>query len=133
MKTFLLSLVVFALIVGTLFFTGRYLINRTEELEDAAKSLPRFTASDNAIELTSDNTKFREAVLQFSSVWESARKPIHFIVGHEEADRIEDTFYELRIRYAMHDTAGYMSAREKLLKAISRLADSETFSFDTIT
>lgn len=133
MKTFILSLVVFALILGTLFLTGRYLFNRTDELESAAKSLPRFTASDAEIRPDSENVEFMEALNQFSSVWESARKPIHFIIGHDEADRIEDTFYELRVRYAMHDTAGYMSAREKLLNAISRLADSESFSFDTIT
>lgn len=130
MRTFILSLVVFALIVGALFLTGRYLINRTDELTEAAKSLPRFTASDTDI---GPDSGFQEAASQFASVWDSARKTIHFIIGHDEADHIEDTFYELRIRYAMHDAAGYMSARESLLNAISRLADSESFSFDAIT
>lgn len=130
MRTFILSLIVFALILGILFLSGRYIVNRTDELTEAAKALPRLTASSADI---TPGTGFQEAISQFASVWDGARKTIHFIIGHDEADRIEDTFYELRIRYAMHDAAGYMSAREKLLHAISRLADSESFSFDAIT
>ncbi len=127
MRTFILALIVFALIIGTLILTGVYLTRRTHELSASARALPEL--SDHA----SDNSAFYAAAKEFNELWTSTRKTIHFIIGHEEADRIEDTFADLQARYLKHDTAGYTSAREKLLRSIERLADSEAFSFDSVT
>jgi len=129
MRTFILALTVFFLIIGVLVFTGRYLINRTSELTKAARNLPIFTEEMSP----SEREDIGIALNSFVRTWNSTRKTIHFLVGHEEADRIDETLSDLRARHITHDTAGYMSARAKLLQAIARLADAETFSFDTIT
>jgi len=129
MRTFILSLVVLALIVGTLFFTGLFLQSRTSKLSDFAKKLPIIT-TDMPMPSPED---FNSAAEDFSRLWNKTRKIIHFLVGHEEADKIDEAFTDLRVRFVTHDPAGCMSAREKLLQTITRLADSESFSFDTIT
>ena len=129
MRTFILALVVLALIVGGLFLTSIFLNRRTDALLSAAKSLPPLSARGNDF----DTMDFYAPARRFSSLWTSSRKTIHFIIGHEEADRIEDTFIELQMRYLLRDGAGYMAQREKLLLAIDRLADAETLSFDSVT
>ncbi len=128
MRTFFLSLAVFCLIIGILIFTGRYLIKQTEELSEAANSLPIIT-EEKPLPQNEINTALRK----LTETWHSAKKAIHFLVGHDEADKIDDNLAELRIRAVTHDTAGYMTAREKLLQSLTRLADSESFSFDTVT
>lgn len=127
MRTFILALVVFFLIVGILIFTGKYLIGKTTALTDAAKSLPIITGDSPS------QQNIAAALENFNQIWKSTRKAVHFLVGHEEADKIDDTLSELQIRWLTHDAPGYMAAREKLLQSITRLADSESFSFDTVT
>ncbi|MBE6598858.1 MAG: DUF4363 family protein [Ruminococcaceae bacterium] len=129
MKTFILALIVFVLIVGILCFTVFYLKEKTEELSQAARALPKIT--DRSKDISPD--EFRNSAKFFYDLWESAKKPIHFIIGHEEANRIDETFSELQYRYLFRDAAGYMSTRQKLLDSIEHLAKLETFSFDTIT
>ena len=127
MKTFILSLIVFFLVIGVLLFTGNIFAKRTDGLLDAAKKLPDFS------DPTQDKPKPSQAIEHFLMKWASARKIIHFIVGHDEADKIDETLTELRVRYVMGDLPGYMAAREKLLLAIQRLSDSEALSFDSVT
>ena len=129
MRTFFLALAVLLLIVFLLIFAGRYLIKRTAELTKAILNLPPLTDDISSIE----KEALYRSLEDFTRIWNSTRKTVHFLVGHDEADRIDETLSELRTRYVTHDTAGYMSAREKLLRSISRLAESEAFSFDTIT
>lgn len=127
MRTFILSLVVFCLLIGILWFTGRYIARRTDELMGAANSLP----------IPDDSGENRAASLRtiesFVNRWSSMRKTIHFIIGHEEADKIDETLTDLRIRFVTKDDTGYMAAREKLLFIIQRLSDSESLSFDNVT
>ena len=124
MKTFILSLVVLALILGLLVFTGSYLLRRSHELSEAAEAIPS--------SFTDDRTDFRIAAERFRTLWSSARKTVRFIIGRTEADRIDELFAEAGIRFAAGDTAGYLSAREKLLRAVRSLGDAEKLSFDVI-
>lgn len=127
MKTFILSLIVFSLVIGVILLTGNIFAKRTADLSEAAKRLPDFSNP------TQDKPKPSQAIESFVKKWASARKIIHFIIGHDEADKIDETLTELRIRYVMGDLPGYMAAREKLLLAIHRLSDSESLSFDSVT
>ncbi len=128
MRTFLLSLAVFCLILGVLVFTGRYLVRKTAEVSTAANNLPTSSPDEEF-----PREEARAALRDLTTAWQSARKAIHFLVGHEEVDKIDDYLTELQIRALTRDVAEYMSVREKLLQSLTRLAESETFSFDTVT
>ncbi len=128
MRTFILALTVLALILAALTLAGVYLTGKADALTEAAKALPEESASNST-----QSSGFYTAARNFSEIWSSTKKTIHFIIGHKEADRIEETFIDLQVRYLLRDNAGYMSARAKLLHEIEQLAESETFSFDTVT
>lgn len=124
MKTFILSLAVLALILTLLIFTGRYLLRRARDLTDAAEAMP--------VSAAADRTDFRKASDRFRALWRSVRRTVRFLIGHTEADRIDELFTETLIRFAAGDSAGYLSAREKLLCAVRSLGDAEKLSFDVI-
>ncbi len=129
MKTFLLALTVFALIVGLLILSGAYLARKTAALSAAASAFPVPDGED----AVPDSAAFYASAKEFSALWSSAVGAVRFIIGHEEAERIDDTFDELMTRYLLRDNAGYMTARAKLLRLINRLADAEHVTFDSIT
>lgn len=130
MRTFLVALAALALIFGLLFGAGRYLLLRTEELSAAVRDFPRLSAKDGAIVGDDDGDA---AFVRFSELWERSRGGLHCIVGHEDADRIEDLFRESRVRYVWRDAAGYTAARDALLRALGRLAEGERLSLDGVT
>ena len=129
MRTFALALTVFLLIIGILFFSGRYLIGKAAALSLDAKNLPSF---DDLSKSTSPET-FRARLSSFVQKWKDSRAVIHILAGHEEADQIDAILIELQIRFVTHDTTGYLVAREQLLHSLSRLADSESLTFDSVT
>lgn len=129
MRTFVLALTVFFLIIGILFFSGRYLIGKAAALSLDAKKLPSL---DDLSKNTSSET-FRSRLSSFVQKWKESRPVIHFLAGHEEADQIDAILTELQIRFVTHDTTGYLVARERLLQSLSRLADSESLTFDSVT
>ncbi len=137
MKTFFLSAAVFLLLVGVLIASGWYIDSRSMALEEAAKALPKIAKGDltekTEVESAENGTLFRSKTDAFATLWKETKTVIHAIVGHEKADRIEETFLDLRIRYAMQDEAGYMSAREKLIREIRQLSEQEDFTFDAIS
>jgi len=132
MKTFFLALGVFFLIICILFFAVNYIDKRCAELISAAKQFPRITPDDTD-KKTGFNEDYQTAVNSFASIWKNSKKILYFLVGHDEADKIEEAFNDMRIRYTMKDFPGYMSARQKLLATIYHLSDSESITFDAIS
>ena len=117
MRTFILALAVLILIVGTLFFTGRVLLSRTAKLSAAAENFPILTESITP----SEKNAVLNSAEKFSETWTHTRKLVHFLVGSEEADLIDETLSDLRIRCLTNDPPGYMSARQKLLHSLTLL------------
>lgn len=140
MRTFVLSLAVLLALLVLLTLTGGYVASITATLKETALEMPALSVIDTGagtdvsdVQTAGSFLEDAPAMVTFDQLWQECRLCLHWIVGHDDADRIEEAFRDARVRWRTGDAAGYMSARERLIGAITKLADSERLSLDAIT
>ena len=124
MKAFIVALCVFFLIMGFVVFCAITLTDGCDRLVSLAVGFP---------EVLSENGRdFSHAYNSFTDFWDEERGSVRFFVGHTEADAVDDALDDMKSRADTGDSAGYLSARSKLISSIERIRMSEQLKADAL-
>ena len=110
MKSFYLSLLIFALLLGAITLNGRYLANVSDRLSDAVERIPDFGEED--VEDPLRRLRLDEA----REIWRRESETVAYFVTVRVTEGIEDAFGSLSASLAHGDRAGFDAARDHLLR-----------------
>lgn len=125
MRSFLISLILFALVLGGIFLNSRYLSRLSEEMYDTLEAIPAFS------EEASDEIRVA-GTERLARLWEKHRKTVSFTVLTHTVEGIDDRLGALQAALRYRDAVEFDTAREHLLRIIGDLVCYETVRLGSI-
>ena len=120
MRSFLLAILLFALMIFGIAANTVYLERLCDELADAIAALPDMPDQSTA------------AADRITARWTKARPLVGLSVGDSTLNRIDDLLAALRAHMAAGSLADYTLAREQLRRAIEDLRSTETSTWEKL-
>ena len=121
MKSFLLSMALFALMLLLIVCNFLYVNRTADRLLNLVDSLPS-SPDDSAL----------APAEELSDFWQTRMNSIGFSVGYTVLDRVSEQAATLVCSAQYHDFFGYQLAKELLRDAVSDMRRLEQFSFGNI-
>ena len=126
MKALVISLLLFALMLGTLVLNAEYLSDIAEELELYTRSIPSF--SENA---SYDPSRTEELDL-LAEFWKRERKKVSLSVTVRIAEEIDEKICNMKAALTHDDKTEFDSSREHLLRIADGLRQYDRISVGSI-
>lgn len=118
MKTFIVSIVTFIVLVIGVTLNCIYIENTASSLSDATDSLSKSVEDAD--------------ISHLCEIWDTAKPRLSLSIDHKETDAIGDTITQIKVQISLGEQNAYESAVATLKNQLDRLAESEALAFDRI-
>jgi len=122
LKSFMSSLLLFALMLGGIVLNGRYIEQISDELSGYMTEISPYSDAD----AKSDDTR-KQLIEFFERSWFASRESISFSMTARITEDIDDTFELLKVSFRSGEHAEFDRAREHLLRILSKMPKHEQF------
>ncbi len=126
MKSFIISLIVFAVVISAVTLNVFYISKITKELIDIVSELPN-EAKDGSL-IYDENPQFAHLVKR----WNENEFFISITVGNKEAENVNSILIKMIEYYGAGDTPNYRAARSMLLYSLHLIQTEEQLSIEGI-
>lgn len=116
MKTFIASLLIFALLCVFVGINSAKTSDTVKEILSIAESLP-----DNEQEFEKNAEETRKKVEELYSLWDKKIDGLAYIMSYDMLDRADEAVISLYSAYSISDTEDFILARAKLCDSLKRL------------
>ena len=118
MRSFIIALCIFALLILAIIFNGIFLRSTTGEMEAALRALP--VAEEG------------EALLALENYWKNKRTGMSLSISFDEIRKMDELLIELRIAAQCKDENSFLLSRAQALEAVARMRRLECFSLEAL-
>lgn len=119
MKTFVVSLIFFALLLGTICWNYIFINSMADEMNRQITELPACAQAKDALD-------------SLTSYWEERHAIAGLSVSYEVLYEVEENLADLRSAAAQNEASDFEAARERALTSIRQLRRLERFSIENI-
>ena len=116
MKTFIASLLIFALLCVFVGINSAKTADTVKELLSIAESLP-----ENEQEFEKNAEETQKKVEELYSLWDKKIDGLAYIMSYDMLDRADDAVISLYSAYSTSDTEDFLLARARLRDSLKRL------------
>lgn len=116
MKTFIASLLIFALLCVFVGINSAKTSDTVKELLSIAESLP-----ENEKDFEKNPAEVKKQVEELYSLWDKKIDGLAYIMSYDMLDRADDAVISLYSAYSTSDTEDFLLARAKLCDSLKRL------------
>lgn len=116
MKTFIASLLIFALLCVFVGINSAKTADTVKELLSIAESLP-----ENEKDFEKNPAEVKKQVEELYSLWDKKIDGLAYIMSYDMLDRADDAVISLYSAYSTSDTEDFLLARAKLCDSLKRL------------
>lgn len=124
MKVFVLSLAVFVVTSGLVWWSSWYVGRICNEIYCVLENMADLEQGDIA--------GFGVGYREIERIWKKGEVCLHMLVGHDAADAVKELMEEMGMRYIGKDTLGYQVCREKLCQQVEKIREGECIVVDSI-
>lgn len=116
MKTFIASLLIFALLCVFVGVNSAITSDTIKELLSIAESLP-----ENEKDFEKNPAEVKKQVEELYSLWDKKTDGLAYIMSYDMLDRADDAVISLYSAYSTSDTEDFLLSRAKLCDSLKRL------------
>ncbi|MBQ8404758.1 MAG: hypothetical protein IJX55_10130 [Clostridia bacterium] len=127
MKTFIVALIIFALLCGAIFGVSSFVLGRISELSGLALAL----AEDEA-EFFPPSERLLSGTEEFFALWDKSMRVFPYIMGYEMLDRADEAALSLRSYAKSGERAEFLAAKMRFLDSVERLRELFSVRFESI-